>query len=162
MYLKKLIACVNFGLLEKGTNKAQKSYIFDSLDETQHYQALYGGKISILRKQELTFIDEADPLNFGLDNPQTMITTTVNEDIGNKYYILNICDQVDLTNGFRYIKELLLQHHNYKMFSDYMKLQEVGINVYSVKTDAFTIKKEDLELARKIIHFSSDSGGWRL
>ena len=70
-----------------------------------------------------------------------MITTTVNEDIGNKYHILNICDQVDLTNGFRHIKELLLQHHNYKMFSDYMKLQEVGINVYSVKTDAFTVQK---------------------
>ena len=88
VYLRKLIANVNFGLLEKGTNKAQISYIFDSLNEAQHYQALYGGKISILRKQELTFIDEEDPLNFGLDNPQTMITTTVNEDIGNKYYIL--------------------------------------------------------------------------
>ena len=82
-------------MLEKGTNKAQKSCIFDSLDEAQHYQALYGGKISILRKQELTFIDEEDPLNFGLDNPRTMIRI-VNEDIGNKYYILNICDQVDL------------------------------------------------------------------
>ena len=82
-YLKKLISCVNIGLLEKGTNKAQKSYIFDSLDETRHYQAQYGGRISILRKQELTFIDEEDPLNFGLDNPGT-VSSSIEEDIGNK------------------------------------------------------------------------------
>ena len=100
-------------------------------------------------------------MHFGLDNPH-IITTTIKEDIGNKYYILNICDQVDLTNGFRYIKEVLLQHHNYKMFCDYTEWSKVGINVYSVKSDAFTIKKEDLELARKAIHFSSDIGGWRL
>ena len=100
-------------------------------------------------------------MDFGLDNPH-LITRTTHEDIGSKYYILNIGDQVDLTNGFRYIKELLLQHHNYKMFCDYTELQKVGINVYSVKSDAFTIKKEDLELARKTIHFSSDIGGWRL
>ena len=80
-YLRKLIANVNFGLLEKGTNKAQISYIFDSLNEAQHYQALYGGKIAILRKQELTFIDEEDPLWFGFANPRTMIRT-VTEDIG--------------------------------------------------------------------------------
>ena len=71
-----------------------------------------------------------------------MVSSSIEEDIGNKYYILNICDQVDLTNGFRYIKELLLQIHNYKMFSDYMELQKVGINVYSVKSDAFTSQKK--------------------
>ena len=43
-----------------------------------------------------------------------------------------------------------------------MELKNAGINIYSVKTDAFTIKKEDLELARKTIHFSSDIGGWTL
>ena len=94
---------------------------------------------------------------FGID-----IIYTKEEAIGNKYYILNISDQVDLTNGFRYIKELLLQHHNYKMFSDYTKLKEVGVDIYSVKTDAFTIREEHLELAQKTIHVSSDIGGWRL
>ena len=58
MYLEKLIAVVNFGLLEKGTNKAQKSYIFESLNEAQYYQAIYGGKISILRKQEFKITEE--------------------------------------------------------------------------------------------------------
>ena len=84
------------------------------MEEARHYHSQYGGKISILRKQELKIIEEEDPLDFGLDDPRT-ITTTVNEDIGNKYYILNICDQVDLTNGFRYIKELLLQYWLYRI-----------------------------------------------
>ena len=159
IYLKKLIAVVNFGLLEKGTNKSQKSYIFESLNEAQHYQAKYGGKISILRKQELKIIEEKDPMDFDFDNYISSITEA---DVDKKYYILNISDQVDLTNGFRYIKELLLQHHNFKMFSDYNKLKEVGIHAYSVKTDAFTIKKEQIKLAQQTLYFSSNIGGWRL
>lgn len=46
---------------------------------------------------------------------------------------LNIDDQVDLQNGFRYIKELLLQYQNYKMYRDLMMLKYAGISVYSVK-----------------------------
>jgi len=52
IYLKKLIANVNIGLLEKGTNRDQKTFIFDSLEEAQHYQAQYGGNLSILRKEQ--------------------------------------------------------------------------------------------------------------
>ena len=77
-----------------------------------------------------------------------------------KYYILNISAQTDLTNGFRYIKELLLQHHNYKMYSDYNKLINAGIDVYSVKTDAFTINREHFELAKQTIKFTKKNGGW--
>ena len=35
--IKKLIANVNFGLLEKNTNKAHKSYAFDTLKEALYY-----------------------------------------------------------------------------------------------------------------------------
>ena len=52
IYLKKLIANVIIGLLEKGISKACKSIVFDTIDETQHYQAKYGGHLSILRKYE--------------------------------------------------------------------------------------------------------------
>ena len=68
---------------------------------------------------------------------------TTGTDVGNKYYILNITDRTDLQNGYRHIKELLLQFHNYKMYSDYNTLINAGITVCSVKTDAFTIKKCD-------------------
>ena len=44
--IKKLIANVNFGLLEKMTNTAGKSYSFDDLREAVHYQHKVGGRIN--------------------------------------------------------------------------------------------------------------------
>ena len=158
-YLKKILANVNIGLLEKGVNKAQKSTVFDSLEAAQHYQAQYGGSIGILGKSEevLELIDEDDE-----DNEDGQVFKTTETDVGNKYYILNIIDRTDLQNGYRYIKELLLQIHNYKMYSDYNKLINAGIIVCSVKTDAFTVKKSDLKQAKKVIKFSTNIGGWRI
>jgi hypothetical protein len=151
-YLKKIIANVNIGLLEKGVNKAEKSTMFDSLETARHYQAQYGGSIRSLRKSEEVkeLIDE-----------DFKLYATEETDVGNKYYILNITDRADLQNGYRYIKELLLQFHNYKMYSDYNKLINAGITVCSVKTDAFTIRKPDLKHAKKLIDFSTNIGGWR-
>ena len=48
-------------------------------------------------------------------------------------------------NGFRYIKELLLQHHNFKMYETYETLKANGVRVYSVKSDAFTIHSDDVD-----------------
>ena len=44
--VNKLIANVNIGLLEKGTNKAQKSLVFDTLREALYHQTMHGGKIN--------------------------------------------------------------------------------------------------------------------
>ena len=133
--------------------------MFDSLEAAQHYQAQYGGSIGILRKSEevLELIDEDDE-----DNEDGDVFKTTETDVGNKYYILNITDRTDLENWYRYIKELLLQIHNYKMYSDYNKLMNAGITVSSVKTDAFTIRKCDLKQAKKVIKFSTNIGGWRI
>ena len=43
---KKLIANVNFGLLEKSTNTVSRSYAFDSLREALYYQQQVGEKIN--------------------------------------------------------------------------------------------------------------------
>ena len=77
-------------------------------------------------------------------------------------HILNLKDRADLTNGFRYVKELLLNHHNYKIYSDHKKLTKAGIKVFSVKTDAFTINKSDLDLAKTLISFDKGIGSWRV
>lgn len=76
-----------------------------------------------------------------------------------KYYIVSVSDQRQLMNGFRYIKELLLQNHNFHMYDAYEKLKEANINVYAVKTDAFHIAKRDLKKAKKILNFHNDIGG---
>ena len=76
-----------------------------------------------------------------------------------KYHIVSVSDQRQLMNGFRYIKELLLQNHNFHMYDAYEKLKEANINVYAVKTDAFHIAKRDLKKAKKILNFHNDIGG---
>ena len=78
-----------------------------------------------------------------------------------KYYILNVSDCATLNNGFRYIKELLLQHHNFKMYRDYKSLVHNGIEVFSVKTDAFTIKAIN-PTVKASIDFHDKIGGWRV
>ena len=50
--LKKEIAHVNIGLLEKGVTTAQKSVLFKDLREAQLYQHMYGGRINIFRQLE--------------------------------------------------------------------------------------------------------------
>jgi len=47
------------------------------------------------------------------------------------------------------------------MYSDYNKLINAGIDVFSVKTDAFTIKQDDLDKAEDILKLSKNIGGWR-
>ena len=70
-HLKKLIANVNIGILEKGTNKANKSYIFNTLEEAQQKQLKYSGTIAVVSKTKLVEILEEEmqcnPLDFGLD-----------------------------------------------------------------------------------------------
>ena len=51
--------------------------------------------------------------------------------------------------------------HNFKMYSDYQKLTNAGIDVFTVKTDAFTIKASDVEKAQDTINFYDGIGGWR-
>ena len=140
--IKKLIANVNIGLLERTCSKDQKSVVFKNLSEACDFKARHGGKIHKLTDYEM--IDDI-------------------EEERDSYYITNISDIAKLKNGFIYIKELLLQGHNFKMYRDYHKLIGKGIQVYSVKTDAFTIDQENEEKAREIL--KTDQGGignWRI
>ena len=136
--IKKLIANVNFGLLEKGTNKSSKSFAFDSLREALYYQQEVGGKIN-----KITGYDEDD------------------KELDRKYYCLTVTDRVALRNGYTYIKELLLQTHNHKIQEDYTKLLNNGVDVWSIKTDAFVIRHEHSSKAKKAITFNGNIGGWR-
>ena len=36
-----------------------------------------------------------------------------------KYYIVSVSDQRQLMNGFRFVKELLVQNHNFHMYDAY-------------------------------------------
>ena len=128
---KKTIANINIGLLEKSNNKRQNSTIFNSLREACYYQSLYGGKVYSISHKEIQISKDEDGTNECRESDDNS-------------YILNICDEATLANGFRYIKELLLQHHNFTMFTTYETLKNAGVRVCSVKSDAFTIWSDDV------------------
>ena len=80
----------------------------------------------------------------------------------NVLFVLNLSASASMTNGFRYIKELLMQHHNYHLHCCYNTLLKNKINVATVKTDALTIKKKDLEKAKALLDFTAGIGNWRV
>ena len=157
--IKKKIANINFGMIEKSSNTAQRSIIFNSLKEACYYQRKHGGRIYALHED----IHERDE-----DEEEER------RHKGDTYFVLNTTDCQKLVNGFRYIKELLLQYHNYAMYEAYTKLEAKGVEVYSVKSDAFTIHKDDLcrvvpspshfmKYRREgILNFESAIGNWRV
>ena len=167
--IKKKIANINFGMLEKSNNTAQRSVIFNSLKEACHYQRKHGGRIYAL--EEETCIRKMVDLNEETDDEEEEEDKTT---FGETYYVLNTTDRKTLVNGFRYIKELLLQYHNYAMYEAYTKLEEKGVKVYSVKSDAFSIHQDDLSKVRPnpnhfiksyregILDFEDAIGNWRV
>ena len=55
-----------------------------------------------------------------------------------------------------------MQFHSYNLNENYETLKRNNITVYSVKTDAFTIHKDDVEKARQLLDFGSNFGQWRV
>ena len=124
-YIKKLIGNVNFGLLEKSYNKSVCSNIYDSLEEATLYQSKLGGVVHTLQQ----YTEEERNGNLRpdwmreLDNnltdeqfeeqKQMNISKVKYIEKGKPLYVLNLTAKKLLVNGFRYIKELLMQHHNF-------------------------------------------------
>ena len=152
--LKKLIANVNFGLLEKGGSTNQHSMVFRSLKEAVHYQSEYGGRINKLTE----FVNEMIETEYD----EGGFKTEEYENEKESYYILTLKDRAQLKNGFRYIKQLLLDYHNFKMYEDYYKLRKALVSVYSVKNDAFVINSCDVEKAKGLLNFGHKIGSWRI
>ena len=74
---------------------------------------------------------------------------------------LNISKSRTLTNGFRYIKELLLQSSNYDMYDTDNTLTKNNIEIFSVMSDTFVINIKHLTKAQKLATFNSQVRGWR-
>ena len=138
---------INIGLLEKQSNTVKRSFVFNKMVDAFYYQELYGGNINVI--SEIERDDEEDEFGF---------TNIVSQ---NKHYVSNISDTKTLKNGYRYIKELILQNHNYAMNNAYETLLKNGISVYSVKTDAFVIDRFNLKKAQELLNFSNAIGDWK-
>ena len=168
---KKMIACINIGLLEKQTNKAKKSIVFSKMVDAFYYQEKFGGDINIITETQWDryFDYDDDDCLLEMDDKGNVIENIYNDN-GNdipekieecKHYVLSISDTKTLRNGYKYVKELILQHHNFDMNEAYETLMRDNVVVYSVKTDAFVIDKCNLGKAREVLKFGSEIGEWR-
>ena len=155
--LKKLIVNVNIGLLEKTENTSQKNTVFKNLKEASNFQLKHGGKIHKIEEVEC----HHDIMFTGDNENENFYSKMYDEPSGVDYYLVNLSDSVTLNNGYIYIKELLLQDHNFKMLQDYNKLVNNYVSVMSVKTDAFVIRSRDVDKAREILEMKTGIGEWR-
>ena len=117
----------------------------------------------LFRSENLSQVLEKSDL--GLDDGlegTTEITSCKFVGHGDLYYVLVIKAEKQLRNGFRYIKELLLQSHNFKLMQAYDALAEANVKVTSVKTDCFTIPAKDEAKARELLTFDQGIGTWRV
>ena len=112
--IKKNIANISFGLLEKSCNKNRNSQVFDSLRECRSHQSDQGGTISVIEQRE-----NSGDIHY--------------IDTGRKLFVLTKTQTNKLCDGYRYIKELLIQLHNLAMQEAYDKLSRNGITVFFCK-----------------------------
>ena len=163
-YIKKLVANVNIGLLEKCFNRKSVGYLFLDYAECKFYQAQYGGTIHCVQQIEnvSTVVEQSpDGLDDGLSGA-TEVAHCKFANKGNLYYVLVLKAEKQLKNGFRYIKELLLQSHNFKLMQAYDAFAEANVKVTSVKTDCFTIPADCEAKARELLAFDQGIGTWRV
>ena len=202
--IKKTLANIAFGMLEKSFNRKTVSRMFDGIKEALNHQKKYGGKIYVMDEAEMEIsrewktsdVDYDDRYTWRIETDPEGDTYLVNKlngdklhkiyeykieddkihyvidddpdrgvkviDKKNKYYIVSKTGERKMTNGFRYIKELLLQNHNFDMYESYEKLKANNINVYAVKSDAFHIAQKDVRKAKKVLNFGCEIGSWRV
>jgi len=113
--LKKTIVNCSYGVLEKQVNKAQRSKLFDSFEEAKFYAERFGGTIGFINEyEEYRESVESHSLDKDVEDEEPAIAgLSKSVATGNTLYIMNVKAEVSMTNGFRLIKELLLQHHNF-------------------------------------------------
>ena len=74
-YIKKLIANISFGLLEKSQNNQQKTFLFGDLSELKHYQSQYGGNLNIISKTEQRHTQSNSPIDIDIEDADVLTAT---------------------------------------------------------------------------------------
>jgi hypothetical protein len=157
--LQKTVANTIIGLLEKSINRATKSKIFTDLATAKHYQIQFGGEITEIKQYEEIKKYIQSPLDYNTNSGESVHFEA--DFTGEKLYILTQSVSATLHNGFHYVKDLVLEHHNFAMYRAISKLRQHNISIFSIKTDALTIRSEHLELAKELLDFSPGIGKWR-
>ncbi len=150
--LKKTSATCSYGMLEKQVSKKVKSKIFDAYEDATFFQLKYGGETTFIKQYEQkTIYREISALDKDGEDAEFSWQLAM-APTGKCVFVLNLSVDCSLNNGSRLIKELLLQRHNFYLTKCWKLLQENGVYVYTVKTDAFTIPNSRLEEAEELMN----------
>ena len=111
-------------MLEKQFNRTQKSKLFDTYEDAKFFQTKYGGDITFIKQYEDRQEWKVDPLDKGVKGAEVKYSCEM-KPTGRALFVLNLFAEASLNNGFRYIKELLMQHHNFYLERSYRLLKPV-------------------------------------
>ncbi len=100
-------------------------------------------------------------LDDGVENVKPIVSWNLHQ-AGDPCFALVMKAEKQLRNGFRFIKEPLLQGHNHKLTQAYDLLAGAGVQISSVITDCFVVKAQDEEQARDVLALEQGSGTWRV
>jgi hypothetical protein len=135
--------------LKSATTVSRRAFFFENIRNASFTKPKMGGVIHSTQQLESfqTIDNNACGLDDGIDGcPSCVSFEFVNH--GDPCYVLVLKAERQLRNGFRYIKELLLQNHNFKLMQAYDLLTAASISITSVKTDCFTIPAKREQNAR--------------
>lgn len=143
---KKFIGNKTTGFLEKKSNKKTITKIFESYTEAQFYQVKYGGKIHMLCKSS----DKMTATDDDVDDDDVDKLFECRRTYGKRVYLLVISEEMELSEGFVSIKEMIYDMMNIKMYDLYERCTLAGLNIVGVKTDCILVNNS---LQETIDHF---------
>lgn len=147
-------------MLEKHIHRTQTINLFDAYEDATFLQLECGGNATCIKQYEERSGWIVDNI---LDNHKCKYELT-NDIVPTRQSlcILNPSAETSLTNGFGYVQELLMQRNNFYINRCQELLTENGVDVYTAKTDAFTIRQMQLETARCRLNWEDGIGSWWL
>ena len=120
-------------MLKNHINGTQQRMLFDTYEDAKLFQIKYGGAITFIKQYEERGQQRTEsPIDQCVQGVSARYTSTV-APTGMSLFILNLSAEASLTNGFIYIKEQLMQRHNY-LNKSLMLLNKSGVHVYTVET----------------------------
>lgn len=153
--MKKAIANITIGLLEKKTNKAELSKIFTDYNEANYYNIKYNGKIlPLIGECQFETVSEFDPI-------ENRFIQRCNKIEDKKVYLVAINEQKRLINGFTPIKDMIYLNERVKLLSQFDKLNKLGYKVRGIKTDCIFYEGDDIKI-RKHFSLSNKIGDFKI
>ena len=160
MACKKNIVNILTGLLEKKQNKKTTTILCNELKQALFHMYAYDGTMKQVNRL-IEKVEEKMNLEQLSDNSDSESECEKEENEA-LFYTVDIDDAMDLTNGFKYIKELIYSLNDEINILLYKKLIKKGATVYCIKTDAHYIDEKGHDEVKKMGILGTNIGQYKI